>query len=75
MLVFHHKPEVKWVPSVALRLRKFVRLNSSVKALRKGAALHLKFRVGVIHEAAVLFWGSPRIKNRQDITPTLNFRD
>jgi hypothetical protein len=21
------------------------------------------FRVGVIHEAAVLFWGSPRIKN------------
>jgi hypothetical protein len=26
--------------------------------------------VGVIHEAAVLFWGPPRIKNRQDITPT-----
>jgi hypothetical protein len=29
--------------------------------------------VGAIHEAAVLFWGNPRIKNRQDIAPTRCF--
>jgi hypothetical protein len=29
-------------------------------------------QVGLIHEAAVLFWGNPRIKNRQDITSTDN---
>jgi hypothetical protein len=28
-------------------------------------------RVGAIHEAAVLFGGPLRIKNRQDIAPTL----
>jgi hypothetical protein len=27
-------------------------------------------QVGAIHEAAVLCWGSPSIKNRQDIAPT-----
>ena len=29
--------------------------------------------VGVIHEAAFLFGGNPRIKKRQDITPTQGF--
>jgi hypothetical protein len=36
MLVFHHKPEVKRVPSGDLRIWKFVRLNISVKILRNG---------------------------------------
>jgi hypothetical protein len=30
-----------------------------------------KIRVGAIHEAAVLFGGSLRIKNRQDIAPCI----
>ncbi len=36
MLVFHHKPEVKRIPSGDLRIGKFVRLNVSVKTLRNG---------------------------------------
>jgi hypothetical protein len=36
MLVFHHKSEVKWIPSGDLRIGKFVRLNVSVKTLRNG---------------------------------------
>lgn len=37
MLIFHHKPEVKWIPSGDLRIGKFVRLNISVKTLRAGS--------------------------------------
>jgi hypothetical protein len=36
MLVFHHKPEVKWIPSGDLRIGKFMRLNVSVKTIRNG---------------------------------------
>jgi hypothetical protein len=35
--------------------------------------IYPKIEVGAIHEAAVLFWGSPGIKNRQDIAPTSIF--
>jgi hypothetical protein len=70
-------------PPVLLRL--YVRGNPAHSAPLRGLnrligvaesryEMPSKFKVGVIHEAAVLFGGSPRIKNRQDITPTLNFR-